>query len=61
MNELDELIAVTAAACCAMDKIIENEKKFCQDCSIELERMSWNYLCMMNDLKSVREGYYVKL
>lgn len=56
MNDLDELIEVTASLCRTLDLASQNEKKFCQDLCIELERMSWNALCMSNDLQNIKEN-----
>lgn len=56
MTALDELIAIADKLCNTLEKAAENEKKFCDDVRLELERYSWEVFRMKNDLTEIK--YY---
>jgi hypothetical protein len=62
MSNLQMLIETTENLVKNLDKASQNEKQFCYDVCMELEKMSWETFRMMNDLKQIKnycEGLYV--
>jgi hypothetical protein len=55
MSAIQELIEAANHLCQTLDAAAANEKKFCQNVTDELERLSWNSLKISNDLKQIRE------
>lgn len=61
MRDLDDLIETANRFCINLGVVSENENKFCVDICLELEKMSWEAMRMMNDLKQIKSyqgGYY---
>ena len=56
MTELDELIATADKFCANLDKIAQNEKKYCVEMCYQLEILSYETLKIMNDIKSIKEN-----
>jgi hypothetical protein len=57
MSDLDELIESANRLCNNLDRAAENEKKFCQDICLQLERYSWDVYRMANNFKEIRESF----
>ena len=57
MTDLEELIEVMQKLSDNLEKSAENEKIFCHDLSLELERCSWEIFRMGNDLRLLKEMY----
>jgi len=55
MTPLQELIAAADKLSASLELSAQNEKKFCLDVCIELERMSWETMRLANDLKQIKE------
>lgn len=53
MSPIEELKQTTEHLCQSIDQIIASEKFFCDNISFQIERMSWEILCMTNDLKDI--------
>jgi len=57
MTDLEELIKTMNTLSENLEKSAENEKIFCHDLCLELERCSWEIYRMGNDLQLLREMY----
>jgi hypothetical protein len=57
MTELEELIETMKKLSDNLEKSAENEKIFCHDLSLELERCSWEIFRMGNDLQILIKTY----
>jgi len=55
MTALQELIELGDRFVKSMDESIKNEKMFCDKILFELERMSWDSMRMVNDLKKIKD------
>lgn len=55
MSELEQLIAIADRLCNNLDIAAQNEKKYTNNICLELERMNWETLRLMNDLKEIKE------
>lgn len=55
MTNIEELMMVADKLCHSLDRIANNEKKFCHNVSNELERMTRETLILSNDLKQIKE------
>jgi hypothetical protein len=55
MTNLQQLIETTENLVNSLDLASQNEKKFCLDICIELEKMSWETFRIMNDLKQIKQ------
>jgi hypothetical protein len=56
MNDINELIETVNRLCENIDKMANNEKKFCVDMQIALEQTSWEITRHANSLKEL--AYY---
>lgn len=59
MSSLDLLIEAADALSKNLEKAAENEKMFCHDLCLELERCSWEVFKMSNGIRSLKEYYGV--
>lgn len=57
MTSVQELVETINKLCENLDRMAQNEKKFCVDMQIALERTSWEMMRHANDLKEL--AYYV--
>ena len=57
MSEIQELISSTDRLCSTFDQLLLNEKKFCHELALELERMSWETMRMRNDMTYLKERF----
>lgn len=55
MSNIEDLISSADKLCESLDSISRSEKKFCHNLSFQLERVSWDALCICNDLKKIKE------
>jgi hypothetical protein len=55
MTPLEELILSAKNLCHTLDKASGDEKSFSYNVCGELERMSWETMRIVNDLKAIRE------
>jgi hypothetical protein len=55
MSNIQELIDTADRLCQNIDTTIENDKKYCDDVLMELERISWSMLRMRNDLMTIKQ------
>lgn len=55
MTDLQDLIQSADKLCASLDKAAANDKKFCDEICIELERMAWNTFKIKNDLKKIND------
>jgi len=53
MSAIDELVASADKLCQTLEMAAANEKKFCVDLRLELERYSWEIHCMSNHIKEI--------
>lgn len=53
MTELDELLRTMDKLCKTLEISSMNEKMFCQDMCIQLERYSWELYRMKNDIQEL--------
>jgi hypothetical protein len=56
MTNLQELIETALLLSKNLEKAASEEKRFCTDICMTLERMSWETLSLSNDLESIK-GY----
>ncbi len=54
MTYLQKLIDTALILSQNLEKAASEEKRFCVDICMELERMSWQTMCLSNDLDSIR-------
>ena len=52
---IEELIQTADRLCVSLDLAAQNEKKFCDPIIFELERMSWETMRLVNDLRQIKE------
>lgn len=52
---IEELIQTADRLCASLDLASQNEKKFCDPICLELERMSWETMRLVNDLRQIKE------
>lgn len=57
MSPIDDLIESADRLCRNLEIASENEKKFCSDLCLELERYSWETHRMSNGIRSLKEIY----
>ncbi len=57
MTALEELVEAANKLCISLEKAAENEKKFCQDLCLELERYAWETHRMTNGIRELKEIY----
>jgi len=57
MSVLDELIETSDRLCKNLEKSSENEKQFCYDLCIELEKYSQQIYKMTNNIRELKEVY----
>lgn len=55
MTNLNELIETANRLSNRLEQAANEEKRFCVDIQLMLERMSWQMLCTANDLKDIRD------
>ncbi len=56
MSNIEDLIASAEKLCKSLDSITRSEKKFYHNLSFQLERVSWDALCISNDLKQIKKN-----
>lgn len=56
MSPIEELKKTTEQLCGTIDRIIYLEQFFCNNIEHQIERMSWEILCMTNDLKLINQS-----
>ena len=54
MTNLQELIEIGLLLSQNLEKAANEEKRFCTDICLTLERMSWEALRLSNDLESIK-------
>lgn len=59
MTDLQLLIETAEKLSQTLDLISQNEKKFCLDVCIELEKMSWETYRMSNDLRQIQDYCHI--
>jgi hypothetical protein len=52
---IEELIQTADRLCASLDQASQNEKKFCDNICDQLERMSWETMRLVNDLRQIQE------
>ncbi len=57
MSDLQDLIDSADRLCASLDKAAENEKMFCYNTCLELERYSWEMCRMSNEIKELQYNY----
>jgi len=57
MTVLEEIIQLMNNICNQLEKAAENEKKFCHDVCLQLERYSWETYRMSNEINQLKEFY----
>ena len=57
MTTLQEIINLANDLCESLDKAALNEKKFCADVCLELERYSWETYRLANNVREIKECY----
>ena len=55
MSELEQLVEAATKLSNSLEKASENEKKFCVDLCLELERYSWETYRIANNIKELKE------
>lgn len=54
-DDLNELIETTNRLSNRLDEIARDEIKFCEEMGSDLERMSWETLCLCDELKKIKQ------
>lgn len=54
MTDLQKLIEAALILSQNLEKAAQEEKRFCVDICLTLERMAWESWCLSNDLKSIK-------
>ena len=57
MTNLVEIINLANELSETLDKAAQNEKKFCADVCLELERYSWETYRLANNVRELKECY----
>lgn len=57
MGVLEEVIEIAERLSQKLEKIAENEKMFCDDLCLEMERYSWEVFRMKNSIQQLKEVY----
>lgn len=55
MTALDELEMTARRLSERLEQAANDEKRFCVDIQLILEKMSWDMMCTANDLKAIRD------
>lgn len=54
MTDLQKLIETALLLSQNLEKAASEEKRFCVDICMTLEKMSWEAMCLSNDLQSIK-------
>ena len=54
-DDLNELIETTNRLSNRLDEIASDEIKFCEEMGSDLERMSWETMCLCEELKKIKQ------
>lgn len=54
MTDLQKLIETALILSQNLEKAASEEKRFCVDICMKLERMAWESWCLSNDLQSIK-------
>lgn len=57
MSDLEQLIDTAEKLCGSLDRMASQERRFCVEMQIMLERTSWEIYRQMNDLRNIYNYY----
>lgn len=54
MTDLEALIQTANRLSMNLERAASEEKRFCVDICLRLERLSWQLLCMANEIEAIK-------